>query len=323
MTTLADVCLCGACGGKQTALTAWVSSFARNIAKVEFRCDACGAQNIVQVSRELLAQYRLPESAPDLAPAPAPDPGPSLRALDGSVIGYRAWRIQGWQLTGTGQPMPWEPGVNEARCASSLTFMFAGSHSAPDPDCQCGLYALARFDEGKAWWQNAAVLGAVEAWADPTPDNSDRFFVHSTGFRAQYAKVVLLATSDEYPRAKNAAIRALAAEHGADVCRAEHLEDAAKEHGQLVPDEWLEWAREPADPGRRARLQTGGAAAIGWTSVVAVARGPFAPSIQPDSEVDHGHKRCATTVASQGSLTSHRTSRAARHRQVPQACSGA
>ena len=234
---------CLACGGSAAAvMSVATDSFQHDLATLGLRCDSCGARSDVRVPYALLAQYLLTEPAPDAAP------GPSLRALDGSVIGYRAFRIRGWQLIGTGQSVSWEPGVNEAKCASFLPFVFAGSHPAPAPDCQCGLYALARFDEGKAWWQNADVLGAVEAWADPTPDNSDRFFVHSTGFRAQYAKVVLLATSDEYPRAKNAAIRALAAEHGADVCRAEHLEDAAKEHGQLVPDEWLEWAREDESP---------------------------------------------------------------------------
>lgn len=106
------------------------------------------------------------------------------------------------------------------------------------------MYALARFDDQTSWWRDADVLGAVEAWADESDGNHDRFFIHSTGFRAQYAKIVLLAVSDDYPRAKNAAIRALASEHDADVCNREHLEDAATEHGQLVPDDLLAWAKE-------------------------------------------------------------------------------
>lgn len=177
-------------------------------------------------------------SLPNLALAEPREPGPELRRCDGSFVGYRAWKLTaGWQLVGTGgvSPKAWTPGVNEAVCAYDR-------HPAPDEHCECGLYALARFEEGKRWWHDGSILGAVEAWADEDERNHDRFFVHRTGFRAQYAKIILLAVSDEYPRAKNAAIRALAAEHGADVCKREHLEDAAREHGQLVPDELLEWA---------------------------------------------------------------------------------
>lgn len=199
-------------------------------------CPKCSRGESVMIARQLLDQVLSPE------PDPPAEPGPELRALAGSVIGYRAWRIKDWVLTGTGVDEKWTPGVNEAKCSQG--YGFGGRHASPDPDCHCGMYALARFDDKTSWWTNADVLGAVEAWADPDEHNHDRFFIHSTGFRAQYAKVILLATSDDYPRAKNAAIRSLAAEHGADVCRREHLEDAAKEHGQLVPDEWLAWAKE-------------------------------------------------------------------------------
>ena len=190
----------------------------------------------VNIARSMLG---LPDEPPP-APEEPPEPGPELRALEGSVIGYRAWRIKDWVLTGTGVDEAWAPGINEAKCCNSYVF----GHVSPHEACHCGMYALARFDDKTSWWNGADVLGAVEAWADPDEHNHDRFFVHSTGFRAQYAKVILLATSDDYPRAKNAAIRSLAAEHGADVCRREHLEDAAKEHGQLVPDDWLAWAKE-------------------------------------------------------------------------------
>lgn len=176
-------------------------------------------------------------------PKPKPEPKPEpLRQINGSVIGYRAWKINHntWQLAGTGgYGEDWVPGINEAVCATP------GGHDAPEPSCHCGMYALARFDDGTSWWRRADVLGAVEAWADVDENDEDRFFLHSSGFRSQYAKPILLAVSDEYPRARNAAIRALASEYGADVCKKEHLEDAATEHGQLVPDELLEWAGKP------------------------------------------------------------------------------
>lgn len=183
----------------------------------------------------------VPSGPPELEPDPEPsEPGPELKALAGSVIGYRAWKIKDWALYGTGGfGGAWEPGVNEATCG-----LTGARHAAPADGCACGMYALARFDDQTSWWRDVDVLGAVEAWADESDGNHDRFFVHSTGFRAQYAKIVLLAVSDDYPRAKNGAIRALASEHEADVCKREHLEDAAKEHGQLVPDDLLAWAKE-------------------------------------------------------------------------------
>lgn len=170
-----------------------------------------------------------------------------LPELAGSVIGYRAWRVRGWALASTAVMEKWAPGINEAICCGlgGILGPFPGRHPAPHEYCHCGLYGLGRFDQhNHEWWINADVIGAIEAWADPQPDGTDRFFLHRTGFRAQYAKVVLLAVDDRYPRAQNAAIRALAAEHGADVCRREHLEDAAKEHGHLIPDELLQWAAE-------------------------------------------------------------------------------
>lgn len=57
-----------------------------------------------------------------------PEPGPALRALDGSVIGYRAWKLHNWTLAGTGVHVSWEPGVNEAKCSVS-------SHRAPADGC--------------------------------------------------------------------------------------------------------------------------------------------------------------------------------------------
>ena len=188
--------------------------------------------------------FGVPE--PQCVPEPT-TPGPELRSFDGSFVGYRAWQIKGWALTGTasGQGYSWVPGENKAACVGGWN---RDSHRAPAPDCHCGFNALARFKDDASWWDGSngsfEIVGAIEAWADPREDNNDGFFIHSTGFRAEYARIILLATADEYPRAKNGAIRALAAEHGADVCRRDHLEDAAKEHGQLVPDELLEWARD-------------------------------------------------------------------------------
>ncbi len=138
------------------------------------------------------------------------------------------------------------PGINEAVCGTGADWERADSrHLAPAHGCACGITALARFAEADAHWRpETDIRGAVEAWGDEDEDGNARFYLHGTGFRAQFAKIILLAIDEDWPTAKRGAIRALAQEHGADTCRREHLEDAAKEHGQLVPDELLEWAGE-------------------------------------------------------------------------------
>lgn len=210
----------------------------------------------------------------------APEPE---RTIHGSVIGYRAWRIVNWQLCGTAANRAWMPGVNEATCGmgeGSTGLSFGNGHAAPAVGCHCGLTALARFTSHDRHWPAENVTGAIEAWGDDTarvevaqpgdvadatgvheredePAPSGGFILHGTGFRARYGKVVLLAVDDEWRTPKKAAVRALATEHGADVCRTDHLEDAAKEHGQLVPDEMLEWAGNgtPASDNFAAAMQ--------------------------------------------------------------------
>ena len=193
--------------------------------------------------------------------------------VSGSVIGYRAWRIRDWQLGGTGVNRVWVPGVNEATCDAGppppdsfgFSFLFRQHGGrAPGVGCHCGITALARFAEDDEHWTGVDVFGAIEAWGEEPVtaarpgDVADAagvvakpaepgFILHRNGFRARYGKVVLLAVDDGWRAAKRAAVRALAREHSADVCRREHLEAAAKEHGQLVSDELLAWAAE-ADP---------------------------------------------------------------------------
>ncbi len=232
---------------------------------------------------------------PEPEPEPPKPPEPE-GTIEGSVLGFRAWRIVDWQLYGTGVNRAWVPGVNEATCDRGDAGLYplwidgpTKGHPAPHPSCHCGITALARFAENDNHWPDDCVRGAIEAWSDETVDvagpgdvadavgfitqeqadelarkpvlppdmlspkpkpkepKPGRFILHGTGFRAQYGKIVLLAIDDDWPVAKKAAVRALAAEHEADVCKREHLKDAALEHGQLVPDELLEWAKE-VDP---------------------------------------------------------------------------
>lgn len=225
-----------------------------------------------QLQADIMAIYGTPKQI--ITPEPKPEPALQEElapTINGSVIGYRAWRIKDWQLTGTGVNRFWTPGINEATCDAgtsdalwSINLVTLDKHTAPGINCHCGFNALARFTKQDEHWHEDDIFGAIEAWSHEShapqlgdvaeavgvdirsehDHDEDGFLLHPTGFRSRFAKVVLLATDETYPRAKNAAIRALAAEHEADVCKREHLEDAAKEHGQLVPEEMLEWVRK-------------------------------------------------------------------------------
>lgn len=156
--------------------------------------------------------------------------------IDGEVIGFREWIFARGGLAPIGvHTPPWTRGVNEAKC-HSLGPLFGSSlepherHPAPDEDCECGLYGL--IDPKPTWSAYPMIVGALRAWGD-------RFVLQPTGFRAQFAEVTLLAVHDAWPEGWNRAIRIIADDYGADVCDLSYLKDAAKEHGQLVPQELL------------------------------------------------------------------------------------
>ncbi len=285
-------CRCGRCLQDPSSI---VDNAISHSQTWRFHCLSCFNIHTTELSYQLLATLSqapfhwstLEPPAPQPKLVPQPD-----RTIQGSVIGYRAWRIVNWQLYGTGVNRAWIPGINEATCdagqydgSSYFGYSNPNRHPAPAIGCHCGITALARFTRSDTHWTGADVFGVIEAWGeeeqvprigdvldavgvlttdiiagiyglppnvvrvdqgyDPShEDESGGFILHHNGFRARYGKVVLLAIEDDWPVAKTAAVRALAREHGADVCKREHLEDAAKEHGQLVDDELLRWAGE-------------------------------------------------------------------------------
>ena len=266
------------CGGMLSAWQVYYASMGL-ITDWTYRCLRCGTTVAVSVHSGMDPAAEVAAAVgthplfkvPDLEPHAPVEPPP---LISGSVIGYRAWRIVDWQLTGTGVNRSWGPGVNEATCDAGpggWTAYGGHRHAAPSPGCHCGITALARFTEKDEHWQKVDVFGAIEAWGEneaaveevkpgdvaaelavieKPPTEHSGFHLHRNGFRARYGKVVLLAVEDDWPVAKKAAVRALAAEHEADICKRAHLEDAAKEHGQLVPDDLLEWVAksEPTSP---------------------------------------------------------------------------
>lgn len=104
------------------------------------------------------------------------------------VVGYRAWNLDGSRIKpiGMGEDV-WEGG-KEVRATCTHGHM----HIAPDPDCECGLYAWHSFEQVRGGARGDQVFGAVQAWG--------HIEVHGTGFRAEYMRPVMLAYDDSDDR---------------------------------------------------------------------------------------------------------------------------
>jgi hypothetical protein len=158
--------------------------------------------------------------------------------LDFEVIGFRQWNVDGdLRLTSSAMQYAWTPGVNEAKCCKGQG---KPCKYAPNPKCECGLYAL---HAPEFWYGDDAaiqgmsmftvggmsgmyVAGLLSAWG--------RMEVHHNGFRAQYAQPVAIAVPD---RKRDAAIaRAVAAEYSLPTVPQSELERIAPEFGSPVPE---------------------------------------------------------------------------------------
>lgn len=93
----------------------------------------------------------------------------------GKIHGVRGWSLAAGRLAGAGVAVPWTPGeAMRAQCVNAR-------HPAPDPACECGLYAVHPWAAGAAMGE---VLGVVEAWG--------RVELHPSGFRAEHARPLAL-----------------------------------------------------------------------------------------------------------------------------------
>jgi hypothetical protein len=102
----------------------------------------------------------------------------SAPLLTAALPGFRAWMLgdAGELIPYTGTVGAWEVGTTTAQCGRGKR------HTAPDPDCTCGIYA---FHTMHPQLRAEPVLGAIAAWGDME--------IHRDGFRAQHATVLALA----------------------------------------------------------------------------------------------------------------------------------
>ena len=151
-----------------------------------------------------------------------------------TVAGYRSWRVANGKLMSPYIPCRWDGRVIHAECFDANRVLQQGRgwlrepHASPHPDCQCGIYAYdrpgTRSYYGEVWWCE----GVIAAWG--------RLVVHSTGWRAEHARVEALAVPDLGDARLDAVVAAIAERLGVPVVERGALADVAEEAGGLVPE---------------------------------------------------------------------------------------
>lgn len=158
--------------------------------------------------------------------------------LKGEVVGYRVWEIDDdLNLMSLAlRNHAWTPGINEAKCTPPMQAHFHSSyppilgeeHTAPDPKCGCGLYAMHSVEDAETYYGEPRVLGLVIAWGNVE--------VHATGLRASHARVGALLCDGSLKQ--QAIVRAVAQKYRVPVVKTnEMLQLVAREHGEPVPED--------------------------------------------------------------------------------------
>lgn len=172
---------------------------------------------------------------------------PDTPELTTEVVGFRQWRVRDdLKLRAAHkQQAVWGTGVIKATCHPHANPFNEGRTKdpckvSPGPCGECGLYALHSPDD--FWYGKSGARGTLGGIV-PSPDPLiagivvawGEMEVHATGFRAQFARIVALATPES--RRDAAVARAVAGEYGVPLVAADALPQIASEFGQTVPEE--------------------------------------------------------------------------------------
>lgn len=141
-----------------------------------------------------------------------------------SVLGWRAWLIQGERLLSIGKGRTvWRPGINIAYCPHE-------NHEAPQQSCSCGFYAFSEKDEAQrralAWQAEGyeCVWGAVASRGE--------VLLHRDGFRAPESVVIAICDQG----IDKEAARLLQRVYAVNLCSPDTIEAEALQYAQPVPE---------------------------------------------------------------------------------------
>jgi hypothetical protein len=170
---------------------------------------------------------------------PAERPGESrLPDLIEPIVGFRNWRIfragpAAGVLSSPFLPVSWSQRVVRAECRSwrSPDDLLRTPHTAPDPDCGCGIRAYRTPTSNFSKVDYRAVSGIVTLWG--------RIEIDREEMRAQLARVEALGIYDRWSRRQQEAVREVAGSLGVDLVDLHELGVAAASYGALPPPSLL------------------------------------------------------------------------------------
>ena len=160
-------------------------------------------------------------------------PGESrLPDLIEPIVGFRNWRIfqtgpAAGALSSPFLPVSWAQRVVRAECRSwrSADDLLRTPHTAPDPDCGCGIRAYRAPTSEFSKVDYRAVSGIVTLWG--------RIEIDRDEMRAQLARVEALGIYRRWSRRQQEAVREVAASLGVDLVDLHELGVAAASYGAL------------------------------------------------------------------------------------------
>ena len=207
--------------------------------RVEPVAEIAERHTSVRASRGLVRVGLIDE--PGLVEAEPPD-------LIEPIVGFRSWRIfrsgqTAGQLSSPSFPVIWSTPTLSAECHRLRTAedLLREQHSAPAPDCGCGIGAYHAPTAEFSKVDYRGVSGIVTVWG--------RIEVDSEGMRAEHARVEALAIYSRWSRPQREAVARVADDLGVDVVDLHELGAAASGYGEPLPatllgDERLNGMRE-------------------------------------------------------------------------------
>jgi hypothetical protein len=148
------------------------------------------------------------------------------------VVAFRRWRTFGGQLRSPYVPVFWDEPVLHAECQASRYHPAQKNaahepHSAPHPDCSCGIYAYLEPDREFPMIDYRGVTGIVTLWGNVE--------VHTDGMRAEHARVEALALYQCWSNHQKNAVWRIADDLGVDVIDLDEIEHFAERYGGRLP----------------------------------------------------------------------------------------
>ena len=163
----------------------------------------------------------MPDRSRNAAGAAGTDAAPDLIE---PVVGFRNWRVIDGALVSPHSGAIWDEPLLCGRC-----HLYPNAHSAPEPDCDCGVSAYHEPQLRFSTVDFRGVSGIVTLWG--------RVEVHPDRLRAEFARIEALAVYSRWSQRQRTAVEAVAARLGVDLVDLHDQAEAALAYGSALPPE--------------------------------------------------------------------------------------